>query len=71
MKIFRNMGPIDQVFRSLMGLVLIYFGPVSDLLVEDPLSEILMALIGILTLVSAISGYCPVYHVAGINTYRK
>ena len=71
MKLFRNMGPIDQVFRTLMGLALIYFGPVSDLLVSDPLSEILMALIGILTLGSAIAGYCPVYHVAGINTYKK
>lgn len=71
MKLISNMGPIDRVFRTLMGIAFIYFGPVSDLLVTDPLSESLLALVGILSLVSALSGYCPVYHMANISTRRE
>ena len=71
MKLNRNMGSIDQVLRAIMGLVFIYFGPVSDLLITDGLSVVLLALVGILALVSSLTGYCPFYHMAGINTYRK
>lgn len=34
------------------------------------MSGMLLALVGALTIVSATSGYCLLYHVAGFNTYR-
>lgn len=71
MKLIRNMGTIDRIFRTMMGVAFIYFGPVSDLLITDGLSEALLALVGVLALVSALSGYCPVYHMANISSCRK
>jgi hypothetical protein len=70
MKLKRNMGPVDQVFRTAMGAALIYLGPFSEWLTADFMSGMLLALVGILTIVSAASGYCPLYHLAGFNTYR-
>jgi hypothetical protein len=71
MKLIRNMGTLDRIFRTMMGVAFIYFGPVSDLLITDGLSEALLALVGVLALVSALSGYCPVYHMANISSCRK
>jgi hypothetical protein len=70
MKLKRNMGPADQVFRASMGIGLIYLGPVSQLLTADFMSGMLLALVGALTVISAASGYCPLYHMAGFCTYR-
>lgn len=70
MKLKRNMGPADQVFRGAMGLGLIYLGPVSNILTADFLSGVLLALVGALTVISAASGYCPLYHIAGFCTYK-
>ena len=70
MKLKRNMGPGDQVFRAAMGIGLIYLGPVSKMLTSDSMSGILLALVGALTVISAASGYCPLYHMAGFCTYK-
>lgn len=70
MKLKRNMGPADQVLRGSMGLGLIYVGPFSHALTSDFMSGLLLALVGLLTTVSAAFGYCPLYHVAGFCTYR-
>lgn len=66
----RNMGPVDQVFRTLMGIVCIYLGPLSDWLTSDFVSGLLLALVGLLVIVSSLIGFCPFYHAAGFNTYR-
>ncbi len=70
MKLKRNMGPVDQVFRGAMGVGLIYLGPISEILTADFMSGVLLALVGALTVVSAASGYCPLYHIAGFCTYK-
>lgn len=70
MKLIRNMGPTDQVLRTVVGVSLIYLGPVSKILTSDPLSGILLALVGVLAIGSAATGYCPLYHIAGFCTYR-
>lgn len=70
MKLKRNMGPADQVFRASMGVALACLGPFSDILTSDFMSKVLLGLVGLLAVVSAASGYCPLYHVAGFCTYR-
>lgn len=70
MKLKRNMGPADQVFRAAMGVGLIYLGPISKMLTADFMSGMLLAFVGVLTVISAASGYCPLYHIAGFCTYR-
>lgn len=70
-KIKRNMGFPDQVFRTCMGIAFIYFGPLSDVLTSDYMSSLLLAIIGVMTIVSSLFGFCPLYFVAGFNTYKK
>lgn len=70
MALKRNMSTLDRIIRTIMGLALIYFGPVSDALVSDTLSGILMGLVGAFTLFSAITGHCSIYNFAGICTYK-
>lgn len=65
------MSRIDQIFRGVMGVGLMYLGSGSTLLTNDILSRVLLAAVGLFTIVSAITGYCSVYHFAGFNTYKK
>lgn len=71
MKKQRNMNRIDQVFRCVMGLVLIYLGLGTDMLTSDMLSKVLLAAVGAFTLFSGVTGHCSIYHIAGFNTYKK
>ena len=71
MKKQRNMNRVDQMFRSVMGLVLIYFGLGTDVLTSDILSKVLLVAVGVFTLISGITGHCSIYHIAGFNTYKK
>jgi len=61
----------DQVFRSFMGLSFIYLGPLSDVLTDDFLSSALLTIVGLMVIFSSFIGFCPLYHVAGFNTYIK
>jgi len=71
MKFHRNMGLYDQIFRTIMGLGLIYLGPLSDVLTSDTLSESLLAGVGIMIIISSLIGWCPLYHIAGFNSHRR
>ena len=70
MKISRNMGPVDQTLRTLIGIALIYLGPVSHILTSDFMSGVLLGFIGILNIASSAIGYCPMYQMAGFFTYK-
>ena len=71
MKLKRNMGILDQIFRTIMGAGLIYIGPISDVLTTDPLSSVLLSIVGGMIIVSSLIGWCPVYHMAGFNTNKS
>lgn len=64
------MANIDRVFRTAMGLSLIYLGVDPEILTSDFLSRILLAAVGVFTLVSGITGHCSIYHIAGFGTYK-
>ena len=71
MNVKRNMGLYDQIFRTLMGLGLIYIGPFSDVLTSDTLSSVLLTVVGVMIIISSFIGWCPVYHMAGFNTNKS
>ena len=71
MQLERNMGMSDQIFRVSMGLILIYMGPLSDVLTSDTLSAIILAGVGVMIIISSLIGWCPFYHLAGFNTYKS
>ncbi len=70
MKLKRNMGLVDQIFRIFMGLGLIYLGPFSDFLTSDELSSILLSAVGVMIIISSLIGWCPFYHFAGLSSYK-
>lgn len=55
-----NIHPVERVVRGLIGaslLAIVFVGPKS-----------LWGLIGIIPLLTAVTGYCPPYQWLGINT---
>jgi hypothetical protein len=59
----RNMGPVDRALRIAIGVVLI------TLVFTGP--HTLWGLLGVIPLVTAFVGFCPLYRVLGIRTTRK
>lgn len=55
MKKQRNMNRVDQIFRCVMGLVLIYLGLGTDVLTSDILSKGLLVAVGAFTLFSGVT----------------
>ncbi|MGZ6469438.1 MAG: YgaP family membrane protein [Bdellovibrionota bacterium] len=56
----RNVGNIDRALRIIFGfalLSLVFFGP------QTP-----WGYVGLIAIVSALSGFCPLYRVFGIKT---
>jgi hypothetical protein len=55
----RNMGKLDRVLRILVGLVLlahVYIVPTS------------WGWLGLIPIVTALAGFCPIYRALGLNT---
>jgi hypothetical protein len=71
MKIDRNMHPIDQILRILLGIALIYIGFFNGDMISDTLFRTLLGGFGVINLVSGLMAVCPVYLMAGISTSRK
>jgi Protein of unknown function (DUF2892) len=58
----KNIHPIERVLRVIIGLVLISFafvGPAN-----------LWFLLGIVPVLTGLSGWCPPYQILGINTCK-
>jgi hypothetical protein len=64
----KNVGTIDRVVRIIVGIV--FLAGFALNMVAAPLSY-LVALIGIIALVTGAIGTCPAYSVIGINTIGK
>ena len=64
------MSRVDQVFRCVIGLTLIYPGVDPDVLTSDIFSKVRLVAVGVFTLISGITGHCSIYHIAGLNTYK-
>ena len=71
MALVRNVSAIDISIRIFSGLALIYVGFIETSLIATPAVRISFGVIGIVNLVVAILRYCPLYALAGINTYQK
>lgn len=62
-----NEGTIDRAIRLVIAAVLIGVGLG---VVRGP-GGIAMAAVGVIPLLTGLSGYCPLYTVFGINTRRR
>ncbi len=70
LKIKHNMGTADRAARTIVGIALLTLGPLTDLVVTDTLSTVLLSVLGVIALGSALLSYCFLYEVTGFNTLR-
>jgi hypothetical protein len=64
----KNVGTVDRVIRIVVGIVLLAGFALN--MVAAPLSY-LVALIGIIALVTGALGTCPAYSIIGMSTAGK
>ncbi|WP_370541824.1 DUF2892 domain-containing protein [Alicyclobacillus sp. SO9] len=60
----QNIGPVDRVIRIILGIALL-----ALFLLHGPVRY--WGLIGLIPLVTAIIGFCPLYRLFGIRTLRR
>lgn len=65
---YRNAGKLDRSLRVIMGIVLIYFGFIDTGFISQALLAVLIGIFGIINILVAATGVCPVYTLAGIST---
>lgn len=69
-KIRCNLGWLDRVLRSGIGLLMIYLGLIGKILITDAIAGIALGVFGVIILLSAIVCNCPLYMLVGFNTCR-
>lgn len=60
----RNVGMLDRVIRVIAGLVL----AVAGLWVFGAIGGYVLALIGVVLVLTGLMGFCPLYRLLGIDT---
>jgi|Deesub1362B_J571_1020462.scaffolds.fasta_scaffold00007_136 hypothetical protein len=61
----KNEGTVDRVVRTLVGLVLLSLGVLNMV----PYKTVVL-LIGLIAIVTGLTGFCAIYKLVGINTCR-
>jgi len=57
----KNMGQKDRAVRAFAGVIMLVYGVVFQNLV---------GIVGLIPLVTAIIGYCPLYEILGVTSNR-
>lgn len=70
MKICRNLNTLDRSIRGVVGIVTLLLGLVGSIYVSDPILRVFLIIFGLLNLISFAFGWCAVYQIANISTYR-
>ena len=66
--ISKNLSSLDRFARGGVGIAVTGFALFNGDILQEPLLEILLGTFGVLNLISFITGWCPVYHLAHIST---
>ena len=67
----KNLGNTDRVIRVAGSLLLIYIGFFNNPIVSSGSFKVIIGIFGVIVLISAIVGNCPMYAIADIDTTRK
>lgn len=71
MAISSNLNTLDRSVRGVIGICVMSFALFNGDLIDDVFIEILLGIFGFLNLISLTTGWCPVYHLAGISTRKS
>lgn len=69
MRRFRNLNTVDQLVRLAIAAICIYLGFIDTSVLNDSLLALCIGIFGVLNVIAGVVGFCPVYKIAGINTY--
>jgi len=66
-----NEGTVDRIIRAVLGVVMPWAGlwPLNGL--QAAVLGIVVAVIGLILLVTALTSYCALYRLFGISTKRE
>lgn len=64
----RNMGTLDRVIRTVMGLAMIYFGLIDPTLIGNITIAFIVGVFGAVSIAFAFVAFCPIYTLGNINT---
>ncbi len=67
MKTCRNLGHHERMIRIAVGLV---FLSLSGFAILPEWGDLLLMMVGLMTLLTGIIGYCPAWHAVGINSRK-
>jgi hypothetical protein len=70
MAIKRNLHTIDRAIRLIIGVGSLVLTIGTPQVIGNDLVNLLVGLFGIVNIVAAVVANCPVYHVAGLSTYK-
>ncbi len=62
-----NESSVDRIIRGILGVVLLL---VAFLAVPAGALQIVLAIIGVVLLLTGIVGFCPLYRILGLSTKR-
>lgn len=66
-----NVGSIDRILRSALGVVLLYLAFFSGIaLFDSPIYQYGAAAIGVVMIVVAAVRMCPIYSILGLKTCK-
>jgi hypothetical protein len=67
----RNIGFIDRILRTGIGLGMMYVGFLGQHLVADYVTRMVIGGMGVFMIVIAIIGICPMYALIGFSTHSQ
>ncbi|WP_099826935.1 YgaP family membrane protein [Oceaniglobus indicus] len=67
-----NEGKLDRIVRAVLGLILILLPLATSIaLFANPVMYWGALIVGVVLLVTAVTGFCPAYRLLGVNTCRR
>lgn len=66
----RNVGNLDRVIRMVLGIILLYLAFFQADILSSSTLYYFVVIFGIVNVVTAAFGMCPLYALAAISTYR-
>ncbi|WP_428981106.1 YgaP family membrane protein [Marinomonas phaeophyticola] len=70
MLVSRNLSTIDRTLRGVIGVSIFIFTLFFSNYIEDSIVWWLLFIFSVLNLVSLLTAWCPIYHLANLSTYK-
>lgn len=68
MKVVKNMGTADRVFRLILSAVLIFVGVFQQDIIDNTLVNYILVFFGVANFIVSTIAFCPLYTLADMNT---